>query len=84
MAKTLLEFEDELINVYEIKTAKRTHSWSKKENKMMFNIEVNREYIDSSSPIPVYKFEYAAEKQRDNQWELFKLQLSDLDSIDII
>jgi hypothetical protein len=84
MAKTLLEFEDELINVYEIKTARKTHSWSNKQNKSTFNIEVNKEYVDATPPIPVYKFEYITEKQRDDQWELFKLQISDLESIDII
>jgi hypothetical protein len=82
--KTFLEFEDKLIDVYNIKDIEATFSWSTKENQMTYNIEINKQHIDSPLTLPKYKFEYKTEEQRNNALELMKIQLTGREGVEII
>lgn len=84
MAKTLLEWEGKLIDTYGIKRIEKTVAWNYKENANLFCIEFNKGFYESAMAPTHDKFEYNNEKQRDEAWELLKLQLTDLKFIEIV
>lgn len=84
MGKRLLEFEEELIDVREIKQISKGFRWNKKEEKMEWTIEINSKIPESKIPIPVYIFNFSSEEFRDNKYEMLRMALEDLDDIEII
>lgn len=84
MAKTLLEWEGKLIDTYGIKRIEKTVAWNYKESVNFFCIEFNKGFLESAHSPTHDKFEYNTEKQRDEKWELLKLQLTDLEFIEIV
>lgn len=84
MGKRLLEFEEELIDVREIKQISKGFRWNKKEGKMEWTIEINSKIPESKIPIPVYIFNFSSEEFRDNKYEMLRMALEDLDDIEII
>lgn len=84
MGKRLLEFNDELIEVREIKQISKSSRWDKKKNEMFFTIEFNTKIPESKIPIPTYIFDYSSDTFRDEQWELLKICLEGIDDLEII
>lgn len=82
MAKKLLEFEEEFIDIYVIKTISKKQYYCDKAKKMKFAIDINGKMPESSkNPLPVYLFPYATENLRDEKLELLRMQLEEVEEI---
>lgn len=83
MAKRLLEFEDELIDIRDIKQVSKGFKYNRKEQAMVHTLEINTKYPEGKIPFPVFVFEYKTEKLRDDKYEMFKMTLEDQEDIDV-
>lgn len=84
MAKRLLEFDNELIDIRDIKQVSKGFKYSRKEQTMVHTLEINTKYPEGKIPFPVFIFEYATEELLSNKYEAFKIALEDEEGIEII
>lgn len=84
MGKKLLEFENALIDVRDIKQISRTSSYNRDLQRMEWNIEINDKLPEGKTFVPTFKFSFNSEDYRDSRYEILKMTLEDLEEVEIL
>jgi len=81
MAKIFVTFENEFIDLYQIKSVTKKNVFDEKKKAMSFQIVINEKFIDSLPMLPIYVFSYQTEELRENKIDLLKIQLEEEDRV---
>ena len=83
MAKTLIEFQNKLIDIYLIKVIERAEEWNSKTEEMEFVIHFNKS-IPESPMNTIFSFAFKTEELRDEKYEELKEKLEDVEYLVIL
>lgn len=83
MAKTLLDFEGKLIDVFNIKDIEKIDEWDDIKKEIVHRIYFNRGLAELQYA-KVYTFEYVSVQFRDDRFDELKLRLENIEHVAII
>jgi len=83
MAKTLLEFEGKVIDVFKIGDIERIDEWDDDLQKLVYRIYFNRN-LDDLQYLKTYKFTYFDEQYRNDRFEELLIRLEDIEHITLL
>lgn len=83
MAKTLLEFEDKIIDVFKIGDIEKVNEWDNDLESMRYRIYMNRG-LSELQYLKTYMFDYDDCQYRDDRFEQLKIQLEDIEHVTLL
>lgn len=83
MAKTLIDFQNKLIDIYLIKTIEKSQEWDYKKNKIVYSISINKQLPESQISTK-FDFHFEDEKFRDEQYQELRDKLEDIEYLIIL
>lgn len=83
MAKTLIEFQNKLIDLYLLRTIEKDEHWCPKEEDTIFTIEINKS-VPESVVSTKFTFKFNNEEHRDKEWEILTMKLEDVEFLEIL
>ena len=84
MAKTLLEFENEIVDIYHIIRINKRNIFNDKSGEMEYCVLINDSIPENSSSINNLKFPFSTEELRDSKYKKLKTKVSELENVNII
>jgi len=83
MAKTLLEFEGKVIDVFKIGDIEKIDEWDNDSERMVHRIYFNRN-LEDLQYLKTYKFTYLDSQFRDDRYQELLLRIEDIEHITIL
>lgn len=83
MAKTLLEFDGKIIDVFKIGDIESLDEWDDDKKKMVYRIYFNRG-LSELQYLKTYIFEYENSDFRNDRFEEIKIRLDDIEHITLL
>lgn len=83
MAKTLLEFENETLDIFSIFRIKRSSNWNAEKEDIEFSIIFNPDFPESFT-LKNIVFKYDNEEHRDKKFEELKMKIGELEHVTLL